>query len=273
MVGVIGVAIILRVLVFGVYTIPTPSMEPSIMAGDRVVVNKLIPGPLIVRNILSLNKGEKPTYKRLLGYRKVKRNDVLIFNFPYTDHRNLELDMEVYYAKRCVAVPGDTFYIENGIYKVKGVSDTLGYYKNQRILSEKKGLNFDPVIYNCFPYNERYSWNMKNFGPLYLPKENETLTIDTSNILFYRNLIRYETKKPVTIEDGRVYIGDRIVNKYTFKKNYYFMAGDLIFDSNDSRYWGLLPEDHIIGKVSFVYKSTDKYLGKTRWDRFLKTVD
>src|SRR5690606_25230448 len=127
----------------------TPSMEPSILAGDRVIVNKLIPGPLIVKNILSLGKEEKPIYKRLIGYRKVKRNDVLIFNFPYSDHKDLELNMKVYYAKRCIALPGDTFYIENGIYRVKGLSDTLGHYENQHILSQNKGSDFD--LYNCFP--------------------------------------------------------------------------------------------------------------------------
>jgi signal peptidase I len=123
----IVLAISLRVFLFDTYTIPTPSMEPAIMSGDHVVVNKLVPGPRIIKNFFSLSKGEKPDLIRLNGW-NVERNDVLIFNFPYSDWERLDLDMSLFYAKRCVAIPGDTFYIENGFYKVKNLSDTLGFY-------------------------------------------------------------------------------------------------------------------------------------------------
>ncbi|GAB6008823.1 signal peptidase I [Dysgonomonas reticulitermitis] len=265
-------AISLRVFIFDTYTIPTPSMEPAIMSGDHVVVNKLIPGPRIIKNFFSLGKGEKPIFKRLRGF-GVKRNDVLIFNFPYSDWERLDLDMNVYYAKRCVAIPGDTFYIEDGIYKVKGLPDTLGCLKNQQALSGKKNKEFDFHIFHCYPYNGYYNWNIKNFGPLYVPAQGDNITIDTLNAILYKNLISYETTKHIKIKDGTVMLGDSIIREYTFMKNYYFMAGDYVFDSKDSRYWGLLPEDHIAGKVAFIWNNTDVNTKKKSWGRFLKPVE
>lgn len=267
----IALAISLRIFIFDTYTIPTPSMEPAIMSGDHVVVNKLVPGPRIIKNFFSLGKGEKPNFKRL-GGSDVKRNDVLIFNFPYSDWGRLDLDMNLFYAKRCVAIPGDTFYIENGFYKVKNVSDTLGYYENQRILSERPDHEFAPEIFHCFPYDSHYNWNIKNFGPLYVPAIGDTMPMDTLNAILYRNLIAYEMQRPVSIKDGAILIGDSIFKEYTFLKNYYFMSGDFVFDSKDSRYWGLLPEDHITGKVAFVWNTKDMHTGKISWDRFLKKI-
>lgn len=269
--GIIVLAVSFRVFFFATYTVPTPSMEPTIMSGDHVVVNKLVPGPRIIKNFFSLGKGETPNCTRLGGH-PVKRNDMLIFNFPYSNRERLDLNMNLFYAKRCVAIPGDTFYIENGFYKVKGVPDTLGYCKNQHILSERQDYTFTPEIFHCFPYDPRYNWNIKNFGPVYIPGRGDKMTIDTLNAIVYRNLISYETQKPVSIKNGIVVLGDSIINEYTFNKNYYFMTGDFVFDSQDSRYWGLLPEDHIVGKVSFVWNTKDMHTGKTRWNRFLKKI-
>jgi signal peptidase I len=119
-------AIILRVFFFAAFVIPTPSMEPAIIPGDKVIVYKQIPGPRIIRNFFSLHKGEKPDIIRLKGIRAVRRNDVLIFNFPYSDWSKLEMDMSVFYAKRCVAIPGDTFYIENRkLFPANGFSNNI----------------------------------------------------------------------------------------------------------------------------------------------------
>jgi len=267
----IVLAIFLRVFIFDTYTIPTPSMEPAIVSGDHVVVHKFVPGPRIIKNFFALGKGVKPDFERLGGW-DVERNNVLIFNFPYSDWGRLDLDMNIFYAKRCIAIPGDTFYIENGFYKVKNVADTLGCYQNQQILSERPKEEFSDEIFHCFPFDLRYNWNIKNFGPLYVPAKGDTMQIDTLNVVLYRNLIAYETQKPITVKDNTILIGDSIIREYTFLKNYYFMAGDLVFDSEDSRYWGLLPEDHIAGKVAFVWNTKDAHTGKTHWDRFLKKI-
>jgi signal peptidase I len=266
-------AIVLRVFFFAAFIIPTPSMVSAIIPGDKVMVNKQIPGPRIIRNFFSLHKGEKPDIKRLKGMRAVRRNDVLIFNFPYSDWNRLEMDMNVFYAKRCVAIPGDTFYIENGIYKVKQVNEVLGNYHRQSQLSETADSHFSDAIFNCFPqHTDHYAWTIKNFGPFYVPKAQDTIVIDTINYVLYKKLIEYETDKKITLKGENVYLDNQILNRYTFRQNYYFMAGDLVSDSKDSRYWGLLPEDHIVGKVALVLHSKDKNTGKRRWERFLKTI-
>lgn len=270
--GGLLLAVVLRVFLFASYKIPSPSMEPAILAGDFIIVNKLIPGPRIMTNFFSLRKGEKPVFKRLTGYRSVRRNDVLVFNFPYSDWNKLGFDLNVYYAKRCVGIPGDTFYIENGIYKVNGVADTLGNYQHQQFFAETNAETIDPNIYHCFPFDSAHNWNTKQFGPLYIPKSGDNLPLDTFNIMLYKNLIRHETDKPVAVENGHVLLGDSIINAYTFAQNYYFTAGDFVADSKDSRYWGLLPEEHIVGKVAFVWKSEDMHSGKIRWERIFKTI-
>ena len=180
--------------------------------------------------------------------------------------------MNVFYAKRCVAIPGDTFWIENGIYQVKNSNEILGNRDKQEQLAAGGSMEWAPIVYNCFPHHERFGWTMKNFGPLYLPRKNETLSIDTMNVFLYRRLIVYETDREIRVHNGNVYLNDSLITHYTFQQNYYFMAGDHVFDSQDSSYWGLLPEDHIIGKVAFVWNTHDKQTGKTRWNRFLKAV-
>ena len=135
-------------------------------------------------------------------------------------------------------------------------------------------LDFSKVIWECFPYDTiHYQWNIKDFGPLFVPASGAILTLDTLNYKFYKNLIEYETDKSLSIRNGLVCLGDEFISNYTFKLNYYFMAGDFIYDSRDSRYWGLLPEDCIIGKAILVWRSTDPNNGKVRWNRTLKRIE
>jgi signal peptidase I len=246
-------------------------MSPTLIPGDFVFVNKMIPGPRIFRSWDFLKNGDF-SMKRLKGYRKIRRNEVIVFNYPYSNPHKLELDFNVFYAKRCVAVPGDTFFIDNGIYRIKNVADTLGHYGNQKQVSETPDKKFRSGIFNCFPYSEHYKWNIKNFGPLYIPGENDTVTVDTVNICLYQKLIEYETQQPVYIRDGQVFIGNKHITEYAFQQNYYFMAGDLARDSRDSRYWGLLPEDHIVGKAFIIWKSKNRETGKWQWNRFFNRL-
>lgn len=269
---VVSLAIVFRTFVFAKYSISTPSMEPSIQVGDQVIVSKFTPGARLIYNFLGLKYGEKPRMYRIPGF-AVKRNDILIFNFPYSDWNHLSMNMSKFYAKRCVAIPGDTFYIDNGFFKVNQMMDTLGCYMKQQELSQKRKEDFDSYIFNCFPLDDRYSWNIKTFGPLYVPKRNDTLPIDTLNIALYLKLIEYETNQVIAVKGKSVFMGDSLISSYTFTKNYYFMAGDHVFDSQDSRYWGLLPEDHIVGKVAFVWNSYNKGTGKISWTKFLRSVN
>jgi len=264
-------AVVMRVFFFASFSIPSPSMEPSVLAGDQIIVSKLIPGPRVYKNF-NFREGGKVETRRFKGRRAIRRNDVLVFNYPYTNWSKLEMDLSVNYLKRCVAIPGDTFYIDNGIYKVKGSDDILGNYRAQSVFSQTREEDIRPEIFNCFPGDTVYNWNVKNFGPLYVPRKGDTLQIDSKNILLYRKLIRYETDKEIETRNDMVFLDDKPLLSYVFQQNYYFMSGDLVQDSKDSRYWGLLPEDHIIGKAAIVWKSKDRRTGKIRWDRIMKKI-
>ena len=268
-------AIFLRIFVFtSIIKIPSGSMEPAILAGDRIIVTKLIPGPRVFRNIRQIRLDGKVQTKRFRGIRKVRRNDTMVFNFPYSaGWDRIDMDLNVYYLKRCVALPGDTFSIENGIYRVKNCSDSLSYLFRQQEMMKKSQEDFPSGFWRSFPFDTvHYQWNIKDFGPLYVPASGALITIDSTNFKLYKNLIEYETDKSLSVRNGSVYLDDDVILEYLFKLNYYFMAGNNIFDSKDSRYWGMLPEDCIIGKAVLVWRSSDMKTGKIRWNRFFKLI-
>ncbi len=243
---------VLKLFVFTSFSIPSSSMEPTLIPGDYILVNKL-------------------------KYKPINRNDILVFNFPYLDNWNrIRKNIKSYYTKRCIAIPGDTICIEDGIYQVKNISDTLGYYPSQLILKEmnEPSLIQSGIVLDTYPWDSiNYKWTIKSFGPLYIPKSGISIPIDTLNIKLYKNLIEYETDKDISIFLNIVYLDNIPIKEYSFTLNYYFMAGDYVLDSKDSRYWGLLPEDHIIGKVSKIWKSIDPATNSYRLERFLKSVN
>ena len=264
--------VFLRIFVFSFFKVPTSSMVPTIMPYDQIVVNKLILGPRLF-NFWNFKDKNKITYKRLKGIRKVKRNDVLVFNLPYeADRENLIFNLDIFFVKRCVAIPGDVFYIKNGIYRIKNNLDTLGCYSYQKEFAQRNTKSIRTDYFKCFPYDAIHRWNVMNFGPIFIPGKGDRLRINSHNIKLYKGLIQYETKIEISINGDRIYIGDRILKDYTFTKDYYFMAGDYSAHSFDSRYWGLLPEDHIVGKAVLIWKSEDKVADKFRWGRFLKLI-
>lgn len=265
-------ALIFRLFFISSFKIPTESMQPTVIAGDFVLISKQTPGPRFITNFFSMGKSENPKIIRLIGLSTIRRNDILVFNSLCPNWENLKFDLNDYYLKRCVAIPGDTFYIENGFYRVKNCSDTLGCIQNQKELSLQTS-DIQINNWDCFPGKiQQFEWNVRNFGPLYLPKAGDYIAIDSSKYLIYRRLIEYEVNKNVSISKGIVSIRDSAINGYTFKLNYYFMAGDNVFSSFDSRYWGLLPEDQIVGKAIFIWKSIDVQTKKIRWNRILNRL-
>ena len=269
---IVVLTIIMKVFLFATFKIPTASMIPAVEPGDHVLESKLYLGPRIYENWGFL-KGKKTKMKRISGFSKVKRNDMLVFDFPYSTPNKMKQGGNVFYLKRCVAIPGDTFYIENGIYKVKGINEDLGYIEQQKELSERGEDTFAGNVRYTFPNDTaNFRWTIKNFGPLYVPAKGDNIPIDSMSVLLYKNLIEYETRKTISIKYGAIHLGDSIIESYCFQQDYYFMAGDLIFDSVDSRYWGLLPDDLVVGKAFFIWKSEDMNTGKYKWDRFFKSI-
>jgi signal peptidase I len=123
----------------------------------------------------------------------------------------------------------------------------------------------------------QFNWTVDNFGPLTLPKEGATIQLDKKSIALYGPVIKkYESNENVVLTDSTVSVDGKAITAYTFKQNYYFMMGDNRHNSADSRFWGFVPADHIVGKAVFIWMSIDPNpataAGKIRWNRLFNVV-
>lgn len=287
--------------------------------------------------------------RRLPGFREVRKGDCVVFNFPNGDtvfvnapqqdyhaavrlfgHEFIQafgpvkvrpMDKKDHYVKRCVATPGDTLEVRDGLVWINGVQqevypgvqltykvttngqrinsrtlDKLGvnqeelYFDSvsssypempltQAMLSEVRNLTNvvgvelnlekDPASVWCeiFPFTSDSGWTRDEFGPLWIPKKGETVALTEQNLPLYERIIRDYEHADVqkALAEG----------KYCFAQDYYFMMGDNRHNSLDSRYWGFVPEDHIVGTPVVIWLSTDgtqRFPDNVRWRRFLKFV-
>jgi signal peptidase I len=149
------------------------------------------------------------------------------------------------------------------IAKFSNVSEVTPMYANAG--------EFAPHI---FPYSHHFGWNEDNYGPIWIPVKGSTVSIDTSNLCLYERIIDVYENNDLRVEGSTIYINNKPAQSYTFKMNYYWMMGDNRHNSADSRYWGFVPEDHIVGKPKFIWLSLDKEargLNRIRWSRmFMK---
>jgi len=118
-----------------------------------------------------------------------------------------------------------------------------------------------------------FKWNADNFGPIVIPQQGVTVKINTENIALYDRIIKAYELNNMKIKDNKIFINDIETDEYTFQMNYYWMMGDNRHNSQDSRFWGFVPEDHIVGKPVFVWLSIDKYTGKIRFNKTFRFVN
>ncbi|MCF0186739.1 MAG: signal peptidase I [Bacteroidaceae bacterium] len=262
----------LRITTFASFTIPTGSMEPSILPGECIYVNKWTIGARIF-HVFDAIDGKPVNIRRLPGMRRIEHDDIVVFNFPYQlyDRKqdSIRLNMKTYFAKRCIGLPGEDVEIRDGIYRVNGknlpsrqptVEKANPFYPDslmQQDFHEKTVFRIDTAQH----------WTQKEFGPLHIPRKGEEIRLTNANVNIYRNLIAWEQAQQVRQSDGRIWLGDSAVASYRFLKDYYFMAGDNALHSVDSRYWGLVPEEFVVGVAAFVWKSVDPFTNRWRWER------
>ncbi|MBS1744268.1 MAG: signal peptidase I [Bacteroidetes bacterium] len=372
-------ATLIRTFVFEAYTIPTPSMEKTLLVNDFLFVSKFSYGPRIpntplampfvhhtmpVTNTKSYVEWIKIPYTRWFAS-PVKRNDVVVFNFPvndtlindeerfgskityyeavralgrdrvWEDYGNIiitrPVDKRENFIKRCVAIAGDELKIVNGHVYINGQKspdfpDAERYYllqapKNVYIDKDKlkelgitihDGDNIGDVKQTAIPntymvnitnaqkaalklpadyhlldfipdssdmeysnkslfpyYAANKSWTVDNFGPLIIPKKGMKIELTPDNLIRYERCIQVYEGNKFENRNGQIFINDQPATSYTFKMDYYWMMGDNRHNSLDSRYWGFVPEDHVVGKASLIWFSWE---GGPRWKRIFNSI-
>ena len=127
----------------------------------------------------------------------------------------------------------------------------------------------------CFPHSDHYAWTADNMGPLWIPAAGATIELNEDTWPLYERVIDVYENNDVEVRDGAYYINGEKATSYTFKMNYYWMMGDNRHNSADSRYWGFVPEDHVVGKASFIWMSSDQnksFPANIRWKRIFTKV-
>ncbi|MES2455428.1 MAG: signal peptidase I [Bacteroidota bacterium] len=364
-------ATIIRVFFIEAYTIPTGSMERSLLIGDFLFVSKVNYGARIpmtpvafpfahhtmpITGTKAYWDGVQWDYRRLPGFQDIKRNDVVVFNYPQGDTVALEqqdddyyrmvrhegwkaintnftivsrpVDKRENYIKRCIAIAGDTISMKAGLVSINGKpeqlkptgnfsylvefktpdvngsaledigfkigqditksTETTYYFEHasQIMMDKVRKLDYVKSVKevtrpegeaeaDIFPYDPNRPWNVDNFGPIIIPKKGWTVQLDSVTMPLYQRSIRiYEGNKLEKSGNGWL-INGKPATSYTFKMDYYWMMGDNRHNSADSRYWGFVPEDHIVGKALFVWMSYDtegSFFSKIRWSRLLRGI-
>ncbi len=346
----IVVATIVHTYVMQPFTIPTASLEKTLLIGDFLFVSKFhygartpmtaVAAPMVhdtipIAGIKSYTNWPQLPSFRFPGFEKIEKNDIVVFNWPvdtvrfFGDRKTVGLrkpiDKRSNYVKRCVGTPGDTLSIIDGTVHIDGkelmLSDRarLQYFHivyakpgivSEEMLRESGSTEFgitgdnklianltlegaeklrsitgiDSIIRRVetqadsrvFPHTK--PWTADNMGPVYIPEAGKTVELNNETLPFYKMIIKEYEGNTLEVKGSEIIINGQPATSYTFKQNYYWMMGDNRHNSEDSRFWGFVPENHVVGKPVFIWMSIDqneswKNIGdKIRWERLFTTV-
>ena len=339
--AVIGASLI-HMFVIQPFTIPTSSMEGSMLVGDYLFVSKLHYGPYVPNTPVSFpfmhntvwgTKDVKPYsesvqlgYHRLPGFTSVKNNDIVVFNYPEDDlYPTMPFDKKTHYVKRCLGIAGDKFQITDKVVYVndkklnvtdrtvlqfsylvgakrqlnvaklyeKGISDVnfyrqangLIYYTMMLSEETKKEISKISIVEsieaikpsksgkgkNVFPKGVDNGWDIDNYGPIVIPAKGMTVALTKDNYDLYNKIIKKYEGHTIKWENNKALLDGKVAKDYTFIYDYYWMMGDNRHNSLDSRFWGFVPETHIVGKPVFKWFSKDLN-GNIRWERLFTVI-
>lgn len=318
-------AIILRMFFFGAYRIPTPSMERTLMTGDFLLVSKMAYGartPMTVTIPFTdvYIPGLNLPWTRLPGYTKIKRNDIVVFNYPIDTG---PVSVKTNYIKRAVGMPGDEIEFREKLLFVNGEPEELAetmmqHYRvrvrervrlspakvreaGARIVRSEDQNNYIinmtapmaaemekwgevesielfvlPADLDLFR-NSRFNFsrgfrNHDHMGPFTVPYKGQEVILTAENWHIYQDIIeRYEANS-VQRNGDRFIINGEETDRYVIGMDYYFTVGDNRDDSEDSRYWGFVPENHLVGKASIIYFSWDSERWMPRFGRMFDLI-
>ncbi|MBN2572050.1 MAG: signal peptidase I [Ignavibacteriales bacterium] len=275
--AVIVVFVIIKAFIVETSRVPTPSMENTILVGDFLFVNKFIYGASSLRNIPFTNV--RLPYFSLPGFRDPERGDIIVFEYP-GDRDQLEPTEILSYVKRCIGLPGDTVQIVDKLVFVNGKRVPVPNKIQYRDPNIVEPIGHDPWK-RIFPKGS--NWSRDNYGPLVVPYFGEVINLNKDNIEIFRTIINRDYEREVVkVVDTLIYIDGKIENTYTMKDDYYFMMGDNRDNSLDSRYWGFVPREKILGQPFMIFWSWNsdipfsdifRLLGSIRLSRIAKVVD
>lgn len=248
--AVVALHYTIRIFITDTFTVKGPSMEPCYHTGDRIRVNKLLLGARIYTDY-DFTKSELRSF-RMPGLRGMRRGEPALMNFPYANTNDtINFRINYVYMKRCFGLPGDTVRIVGGHYIDPETGGRLGNCHYQDILSSTPDslLRMRGVVLSAYRH-ARTGWTIRDFGPFFIPSEGDEVELNPLNVALYGKMIQYETGQRPELVHGDVFIGDSTVRRYRFRTNWYFFGGDNVLDSRDSRYFGPVPEEYIIGILS-----------------------
>jgi signal peptidase I len=270
---VLFLALILKAFVVDAFQIPTSSMKDTLLEGDFLLINKSAYSISTPHQIPFL--GKRLSRTELISTGKPEFNDVVAFEIP-ADYYNPDTSEYSILIKRIIGLPGDTIEIKDQILYIN--------HKKYRTPSYIKiNLNESPIEKinkDLFPYNNK--WSLENYGPIIVPKKGMKVEINPKNILQWQNAINTDYgKKVISVEGTVINLNNQAIREYSFEKDYYFVLGDNRKNSLDSRYFGYIPEEWIIGKAFMIYWSKipvqssgiSDYFSSIRFSRLMQSID
>ncbi len=212
----------------------------------------------------SLNK----LLPHLLSYSQIEDNKLIII----TDDKGVPIELVRSLNLSIVELLEKEKELKLTFDELKDIEQKAGFDSINRLIQNTKLYNT-----NYFPNNIKFNWNNDNFGPIKIPKQGQSVDINLNNLPIYKRIIKEYENNDLKIIDNNIYINQEESTSYTFKMNYYWMMGDNRYNSEDSRVWGFVPYDHVLGKPVFIWMSIDglfEGIGnwKIRWDRVFTTV-
>jgi signal peptidase I len=270
---VIIIALILKSFIVDAFKIPTGSMKNTLLEGDFILVNKAAYSICTPYQIPLWGKRLDRT--ELISTGKPEFNDIVAFEIPANYYDPDAEDYSVL-VKRIIGLPGDTIEIKDQILFINHIKyRTPSYIQLNLDESPIEKINKD-----LFPYNNK--WSLENYGPIVIPKKGMTVELNPKNILLWQNAINTDYgKKIVSVEGTVVNLNNQPLREYTFEKDYYFVLGDNRKNSIDSRYFGYIPQEWIIGEAFIIYWSQipvqssgiSDYFNSIRFSRLMQSLN